>query len=114
MVPLHYGCGRCRTGGKRSSAPNAVEKNATCTFTGWMAFEHKLIILTKKKILKMWLAGGESNPCVKNIYGLNANMYIYLLYCPIAAAATESPSCQCVKNTLSVADRVCENKTDKI
>lgn len=55
----------------------------------------------------MWLAGGESNPCVKNIYGLNANMYIYLLYCPIAAAATESPSCQCVKNTLSVTDRVC-------
>lgn len=62
----------------------------------------------------MWLAGGESNPYVKNIYGLNANMYIYLLYCPIAAAATESPSCQCVKNTLSVADRVCVNKTDKI
>ena len=52
--------------------------------------------LTKKKILKMWLAGGESNPCVKNIYGFIANMYIYLLYCPIAAAATESPSCQCV------------------
>lgn len=24
-------------------------KNATCTFAGWMAFEHKLIILTKKK-----------------------------------------------------------------
>lgn len=54
----------------------------------------------------MWLAGGESNPCVKNIYGLNANMYIYFLYCPIAAAATESPSCQCLKNTLSVSDRV--------
>lgn len=62
----------------------------------------------------MWLAGGESNPCVKNIYGLNANMYIYLLCCPIAAAATESPSCQCLKNTLSVTDRVCVNKTDKI
>ena len=62
----------------------------------------------------MLLAGGESNPCVKNIYGLIANMYIYFLYCPIAAAATESPSCQCVKNTLSVADRVCANKTDKI
>ena len=89
-------------------------KKATCTFTGWMAFEHKLIILTKKKILKMWLAGGESNPCVKNIYGFIANMYIYFLYCPIAAAATESPSCQCLKNTLSVADRVCVNKTDKI
>ena len=44
----------------------------------------------------MWLAGWESNPCVKNIYGFIANMYIYLLYCPIAAAATESPSCQCV------------------
>ena len=29
--------GRCRTGGKRSSAPNAVEKNAPCTFTGWRA-----------------------------------------------------------------------------
>lgn len=77
-------------------------------------FLKKLIILTKKKILKMWLAGGESNPCVKNIYGLNANMYIYFLYCPIAAAATESPSCQCVKNTLSVTDRVFVNKTDKI
>ena len=62
----------------------------------------------------MWLAGGESNPCVKNIYGFIANMYIYLLYCPIAAAATESPSCQCVKNTLSVSDRVRVNKTDKI
>lgn len=61
----------------------------------------------------MWLAGGESNPCVKNIYGLNANMYIYLLYCPIAAAATESPSCQCLKNTLSVSDRVCEIKQIK-
>ena len=72
-----------------------------------------LIILTKKKILKMWLAGGESNPYVKNIYGLNANMYIYLLYCPIAAAATESPSCQCVKNTLSVTNRVCEIKQIK-
>ena len=85
-------------------------KKATYTFAGWMAFEHKLIILTKKKILKMWLAGGESNPCVKNIYGFIANMYIYLLYCPIAAAATESPSCQCVKNTLSVTDRVCVSK----
>ena len=52
--------------------------------------------LTKKKILKMWLAGGESNPCVKNIYGLNANMCFDFLDCPIAAAATESPSCQCV------------------
>ena len=62
----------------------------------------------------MWLAGGESNPYVKNIYGFIANMYIYLLYCPIAAAATESPSCQCVKNTLSVTNRVCANKTDKI
>lgn len=41
-------------------------------------------------------------------------MYIYLLYYPIAAAATESPSCQCLKNTLSVSDRVCVNKTDKI
>ena len=66
--------------------------------------------LTKKKNLKMWLAGGESNPYVKNIYGFTANMYIYFLYCPIAAAATESPSCQCVKNTLSVADRVCVSK----
>ena len=94
--------------------PTPLKKNATCTFSGWMAFEHKLIILTKKKMLKMWLAGGESNPCVKNIYGFTANMYIYFLYCPIAAAATESPSCQCVKNTLSVADRVCVNKTDKI
>ena len=80
---------------------------------GWL-IEKKLIILTKKKILKMWLAGGESNPYVKNIYGFTANMYIYFLYCPIAAAATESPSCQCVKNTLSVTDRVCVNKTDKI
>ena len=62
----------------------------------------------------MLLAGGELNPCVKNIYGFIANMYIYLLYCPIAAAATESPSCQCVENTLSVTDRVCVNKTDKI
>ena len=62
----------------------------------------------------MLLAGWESNPCVKNIYGFTANMYIYFLYCPIAAAATESPSCQCVKNTLSVTDRVCVNKTDKI
>ena len=52
--------------------------------------------LTKKKILKMWLAGGESNPCVKNIYGLNANMCFDFLDCPIAAEATESPSCQCV------------------
>lgn len=51
----------------------------------------------------MWRAGGESNPYVKFI----ANMYIYFLYCPIAAAATESPSCPCVKHTLSVADRVC-------
>lgn len=34
-------------------------------------------------------------------------MYIYLLCCPIAAAATESPSCPCVKHTLSVTDRVC-------
>ena len=49
----------------------------------------------------MWLAGGESNPYVKNIYGLNANMYIYFLYCPIAAAATESPSCQCNTRYLS-------------
>ena len=71
-------------------------------------------LITKKKILKMWLAGGESNPCVKNIYGLNANMCFDFLDCPIAAAATESPSCPCVKNTLSVADRVCVNKTDKI
>lgn len=55
-------------------------KKATCTFTGWMASCNILIILTKKKILKMLLAGGESNPCVKNIYGLNANMYICLLY----------------------------------
>ena len=62
----------------------------------------------------MWLAGGESNPYVKNINGFIANMYIYLLCCPIAAAATESPSCQCLKNTLSVADSVCVNKTDKI
>ena len=62
----------------------------------------------------MLLAGGESNPWGKNIYGFIANLYIYFLYCPIAAAATESPSCQCVKNTLSVADRVCANKTDKI
>lgn len=61
----------------------------------------------------MLLAGGESNPCVKNIYGLNANMYICLLYCPIAAAATESPSCQCFKNTLSVTDRVCVIKQIK-
>ena len=58
----------------------------------------------------MLLAGGESNPCVKNIYGFIANMYIYFLYCPIAAAATESPSCQCVKNTLSVTDHVCVSK----
>ena len=65
-------------------------------------------------MLKMWLAGGESNPYVKNIYGLNANMCFDFLDCPIAAAATESPSCQCVKNTLSVTDRVCVNKTDKI
>lgn len=55
----------------------------------------------------MWRAGGESNPYVKNIYGFIVNMYIYLLCCPIAAAATESPSCPCVKHTLSVADRVC-------
>ena len=82
-------------------------KKAPCTFTGWRASEHKLIILTKKKMLKMWRAGGESNPCVKNIYGLNANMCFDFLDCPIAAAATESPSCQCLKNTLSVADRVC-------
>lgn len=34
-------------------------------------------------------------------------MYIYLLCCPIAAAATESPSCPCVKHTLSLADRAC-------
>ena len=61
----------------------------------------------------MWLAGGESNPCFKNIYGFIANMYIYLLYCPIAAAATESPSCQCLKNTLSVSDRVCVIKQIK-
>lgn len=58
----------------------------------------------------MWLAGGESNPCVKNIYDFTVNMYICLLYCPIAAAATESPSCQCLKNTLSVTDRVCVSK----
>ena len=32
-----------------SSAPNAVEKNAPCTFTGWRASCNKLIILTKKK-----------------------------------------------------------------
>ena len=37
-------------------------------------------------------------------------MYIYFLYCPIAAAATESPSCPCVKHTLSVADRVWVNR----
>ena len=36
------------------------------------------------------------------------------LDCPIAAAATESPSCPCVKHTLSLADRACVNKTDKI
>lgn len=35
--------GRCRTGGKRSSAPNAVEKNTPCTFTGWRA-ERNVII----------------------------------------------------------------------
>ena len=57
----------------------------------------------------MWLAGGESNPCVKNIYGLNANMYICLLYCPIAAAATESPSCQCFeKHAIRRRPRVCK------
>lgn len=55
----------------------------------------------------MWRAGGESNPSVKNIYGLNANMCFDFLDCPIAAAATESPSCPCVKHTLSLADRVC-------
>ena len=55
----------------------------------------------------MWRAGGESNPYVKNIYGLNANM-CFDLNCPIAAAATESPSCPCVKHTLSLADRVCK------
>lgn len=87
--------------------PTPLEKNAPCTFTGWMASCNKLIILTKKKILKMWRAGGESNPSVKNIYGLNANMCFDFLDCPIAAAATESPSCPCVKHTLSLADRVC-------
>ena len=61
----------------------------------------------------MWLAGWESNPCVKNIYGLNANMCFDFLDCPIAAAATESPSCQCLKNTLSVTDRVCVIKQIK-
>ena len=38
-------------------------------------------------------------------------MYIYFLYCPIAVAATESPSCPCVKHTLSLADRVCVKQT---
>ena len=57
----------------------------------------------------MLLAGGESNPCVKNIYGFIANMYIYFLYCPIAAAATESPSCQCVKkHAIRRRPRVCK------
>lgn len=32
------------------------------------------------------------------------------LDCPIAAAATESPSCPCVKHALSVADGACEKK----
>ncbi len=36
--------GRCRTGGKRSSAPNAIrKKNTPCTFTGWRV-ERNLII----------------------------------------------------------------------
>lgn len=58
----------------------------------------------------MWRAGGESNPGVidvKNIYGLIANM-CFDLNCPIAAAATESPSCPCVKHALSLADGACE------
>ena len=46
---------------------------------------------------------------VKNIYGLIANM-CFDLDCPIAAAATESPSCPCVKHALSIADRACVNK----
>lgn len=33
--------GRCRTGGKRSSAPNAIrKKNTTYTFTGWMVIRN--------------------------------------------------------------------------
>lgn len=36
--------GRCRTGGKRSSAPNAIrKKNTPCTFTGWRV-ERNVII----------------------------------------------------------------------
>lgn len=57
----------------------------------------------------MWRAGGESNPGVidvKNIYGLIANM-CFDLDCPIAAAATESPSCPCVKHALSLVDGAC-------
>lgn len=64
----------------------------------------------------MWRAGGESNPGVidvKNIYGFIANMYIYLLCCPIAAAATESPSCPCVKHALSLADGACVKQNNK-
>ena len=107
MIPLHKGGGRCRTGGKRSSAPNAIcKKNTPCTFTGWRV-ERNVNLITKKKILKMWRAGGKSNPSVRNIHGLNANMCFDFLDCPIAAAATESPSCPCVKHTLSLADRVC-------
>ena len=114
MIPLHYGGGRCRTGGKRYPLlPTPFKKNHLHLHR-LDGFLKKNNNLTKKKILKMWLAGGESNPCVKNIYGLNANMCFDFLDCPIAAAATESPSCQCLKNTLSVADRVCVNKTDKI
>lgn len=113
MIPLHKGGGRCRTGGKRYPLLPTPLKKSHLHLHRLDGFLKKNNNLTKKKILKMWLAGGESNPCVKNIYGLNANMYIYLLYCPIAAAATESPSCQCVKNTLSVTDRVCVIKQIK-
>lgn len=58
----------------------------------------------------MWWAGGESNPGVidvKNIYGFIANMCFDFLDCPIAAAATESPSCPCGKHALSLAYRAC-------
>lgn len=50
--------------------------------------------------------GVEPLEDVKNIYGLIANM-CFDLNCPIAAAATESPSCPCVKHALSLADRAC-------
>lgn len=112
MIPLHKGGGRCRTGGKRSSAPNAVEKNAPCTFTGWRASCNKLIILTKKKILKMWRAGGESNPSVKYIWSQREYVHLSLVLPDSRRGYGIAFLPMCETHAIPRRSRVC--KTDKI